>query len=225
MLFIIKTILNLASGLQFNPTQKSDSQKTFEKYSYGKIYKSNDGKCILQQITQNHRDDIIAIYKIIHEDGNGSITVKLCDINKYKIRTQEKILYKAEIGNLNRAEGLIKKHKNMDIDKYTHRLSIFNKKNTQQRSSIYSIIDLRLRTNSSNDEYNNHYTKKIFFLFLAKLINKPYRSNYEDAIICLLKESWDRKIIQFADQFYKSKNYPIDNLSSKIIYCRSKNYE
>lgn len=215
----------MASGLQLNLTQKLDSQKTFKKYSYGKIHKSNDGKCVLQQITQDHRDDIIAIYKIIHEDGIGSITVKLYDINKYKIKTQEKILYKAEIGNLNRAKGLMKKYKNMDVEKYTHRLYIFNKKNTQQSNTIYSIIDLRLRANSSNNDYNDYYTKKIFFLFLAKLINTSYRSNYKDAIIGLLKESWDRKIIQFAYEFYKSKNYSMENLNSKIIYCSPKKYE
>lgn len=220
MLFIFKNILNIASLLQ-SKLILTNSHKKNKKFQYKEKYKTSNGRCTLQKIIHNSRKDIIAIYRIIHEDGIGSIMIKLYDLNKYKVKTQLDLLDKARQGNLEKTENYIKKYKNMNIDRYTHRLYISNEKNSQYKT--YSIIDLKL--NNSSNEYNNYYPEKIIFLFLKNTINKAYKFNYKDANLCLLQEFRHQDIIKLAQKFYESKNYSISDLTSKVIYCRSNKHE
>ena len=205
----MKSIINL-----FNSQRKKSTRNSCQN-NYR--YKSKDGKAILYKV-ESQNIATVCTYRIIHEDGQGTLIFELNNLYKLKNELQKKIINTGEKGLLDRAEYLLKKYNNINTELYTHRIHIFQVKAT--RTTCW-IIDAKLQ--NDNNKYNEKNSQRIVLSMLQGLTNKSYNSQkYEDRLEIMLKEPWNEHLQFYENQYYLHNRKFILQIIPKVVYCRYK---
>jgi hypothetical protein len=197
--------------------KKSGKSSAFPTNKAGLKYlsckKSDDGKAILYQVYPSS-SATIAKYQFIHEHGRGSLFFSIYHLPKLSENLDKLILSKAKSGNLSKAESYWRKKKNIDTERYTHRLQISRMKKERQ---IYWIIDIDFRQSYS---YGSNNAVEILKSLLLFRLNKSFiASGGRDRLDTMLAEDWVEAIAHTAEKF--DRGFSKDRI--KLIYGVSQN--
>lgn len=218
MNLIIKKIKNIINVIleKINLGNKKQFKSNRYEYNYNKLYRydNNDGK--LYEIFDKKNSEVFCIYNIINKKTTDSITVKVYNIYRLKNQTKKKIIDKAEQGNLEKAQVLIKRYQNIKTKTYSHRLQVLYKNN--HKYATYWIIDGNF--DNFTHQSNENHVKNIFYNCLIDLINEAYQKKPENLMNEILKKNWDKYLFNEAQKYYKRHDIYVTNLRTNVIFTR-----
>lgn len=181
------------------------------------IKRSLDRKGELYELVPSHSATIGA-YQLRHQDGKGSILVTLEHLRKLYQTFNRDILEQAAKGNLKKAESYWQQQKNINLNRYTHRLKVFR---VNKAKLLFWMIDMDLHKELTDENsYGSGTAKSMIVSLLTTFLDEPKaKASEDDYLDALIEQDWVPHIQEVATPFYNHSQ-----LTYKVLFRKPPRY-